>query len=261
MKLFSYTPLIGQLLRTDLEIFKTTIWDKLIDLFIWVVTMVLVTTYLMPSFGLSANYAGFLIASLVASAGLFELYTSVTNLVSDFDGTNITSYYVTLPLPSYAVFIEKMIYYTINTIAIGLPVLPISKLLAWNDFSLSEIQVGKYLLIFLLTNIFYAAATLWVTCRVDGLEQIGSVWMRFVYPLWFLGGFQYSWQVLYDFNPALAYISLINPVLYVMEGTRAATLGQEGSLNFWLCVGMLVLFTGLCGWHALRQLKKQLDYI
>ena len=85
--------------------------------------------------------------------------------------------------------------------------------------------------------------------------------MRFVYPLWFLGGFQYSWQVLYDFSPLFAYVSLLNPVLYVMEGTRAAILGQEGSLNFWLCILMLIFFTLLCGWHALKQLKRQLDYI
>jgi ABC-2 type transport system permease protein len=259
--LATYLPLMGALLRTDLEIFKQTIWGKLIDLFIWIVTMVFVTTYLMPSFGLAQAYTGFLVASLVASAGLFELYTSVTNLVSDFEGTDITSYYLTLPMPSYMVFIEKLLYYSINTAVLGLLVLPICKLLAWSSFDLSHISLVKFALIYIVTNVFYATFTLWVTSNVPGMEEIGSVWMRFVYPLWFLGGFQYSWQVLYAFSPKLAYISLINPMIYVMEGFRAAVLGQEGSLNFWLCLGMLTLFTLLCGWYGLRRLKKRLDYI
>ncbi len=261
MQIRSYFPLMWKLLRTDLEIYKSTIWDKLLDLFIWIVTMVLVTTYLMPAFGLSVAYAGFLIASLVVSAGLFELYASVTNLISDFEGNDITSYYLTLPMPSYMVFIEKMAYYTINTATMGILILPISKLLVWHKLDLSQLSLIKFGLIFMLTNIFYAAFTIWVTSRVSGIEKIGSVWMRFVYPLWFLGGFQYSWKVLYNFSPTLAYLSFINPMIYVMEGARAAILGQEGSLNFWFCAGMLTLFTILCSWHGLRQLKKRLDYI
>lgn len=254
-------PLMWKLLRTDLEIFKQTIWDKLFDLFIWIVTMVLVTTYLMPSFGLTEAYTGFLVASLVVSAGLFELYASVTNLISDFEGNDVTSYYLTLPMPSYLVFIEKMAYYTINTAVMGILVLPISKALAWHMLDLSQLHLGKFLLVFMLSNIFYAAFTLWITSRVKGMEQIGSVWMRFVYPLWFLGGFQYSWQVLYDFNPTLAYVSLINPMIYAMEGARAAVLGQEGSLPYWACIGMLVIFTLLCTWLGLKRLQKRLDYI
>lgn len=257
----SYISLMGKLLQTDLEIFKQTIWDKLIDLFIWIVTMVLVTAYLMPSFGLTTAYTGFLIASLVVSAGLFELYASVTNLISDFDGNNITSYYLTLPMPSWLVFVEKMIFFTINTAAMGILVLPISKLLVWNSFDLSQFNLFKFIAIFMLGNIFYGAFTIWVTSRVPGIEKIGSVWMRFVYPLWFLGGFQYSWQVLYDKNPVLAYASLINPMMYAMEGGRAAILGQEGSLNFWLCASMLAVFTIVCTWYGLKQLKKRLDYI
>lgn len=250
-----------KLLQTDLEIFKYTIKDKLIDLFIWIVTMVLVTAYLMPSFGLTQEYTGFLIASLVVSAGLFEVYSSVTNLVSDFDGPNITSYYLTLPMPSWMVFVEKMAYYTINTAIMGILVLPISKALVGDKFDLSQFHLGKFILIFMLANMFYAAFTVWVTSRVSGIEKIGSVWMRFVYPLWFLGGFQYSWAVLYTTSPTLGYISLINPIMFVMEGARAAILGQEGSLNFWLCAGMLAVFTVLCAWLGLRALKKRLDYV
>jgi ABC-type multidrug transport system permease subunit len=215
----------------------------------------------MPAFGLTTAYAGFLIASLTVSAGLFEVWSSVTNLVSDFDGDNITSYYLTLPMPSWLVFVEKMAYYTINTAIMGILVLPISKLLAWNLFDLSKFDLFKFFLLFMLANVFYAAFTLWITSKVANLTKIGTVWMRFVYPLWFLGGFQFSWEVLHTTSPILAYVSLANPLLYVMEGARASILGQEGSLNFWLCAGMLAFFTCLCSWQGISQLKKRLDFI
>lgn len=254
-------PTLWYLLKTDLMLFKQTIWDKLIDLFIWVVSMVLVTTYLMPAFGLEQSYGAFIIASLVGSAGLFELFASATNLISDFEGNNITSFYLTLPLPSWLVWVEKMIYFTINTTAISILILPTSKLLVWNQFDLSYFNLFQFICIFMLTNIFYSTLTLWMTSRIQNIEKINSIWMRFVYPLWFLGGFQFSYNVLHNFNSTLAWASLLNPIMYVMEGTRAAVLGQEGSLNIWLCVGMLAIFTVLCAWHGLRRLKKRLDYI
>lgn len=260
MAIISYLSTIGYLLQTDFKIFKRTISDKLIDLFIWIITMVLVTAYLMPAFGLEKSYSGFMIASLIGSAGLFEFYASVTNLVSDFEGNNITSFYITLPIPSWLIFIKNIIFYACNTAIISILVLPICKIISWHYLDLSQFNLLKFLLIFLLTNIFYATFTLWTASKVMGIEKIGSVWMRFVYPLWFLGGFQYSLKVLYDFSPALGYASLINPMIYVMEGIRAAVLGQEGSLNFWICAGMLLLFTILTGWRGIARLKKRLDF-
>ncbi|MGE0009858.1 MAG: ABC transporter permease [Candidatus Babeliales bacterium] len=261
MQLLSYVPIFKSLLATDLLLLKQTIKDKLIDLFIWIITMVLVNTYLMPAFGLSQDYSGFLIASLIGSAGLFEVYSSATNFISDFTGLNITSFYLTLPMPSWLVWIEKLVYMTINTTVISILILPISKLLVWNEFSLAEFSLFKFCIVFLLSNIFSAAFALWITTRISGMEQIGSIWMRFVYPIWFLGGFQYSYEVLHQVSPIMAYVSLANPMLYVMEGMRASVLGQEGSLNFWFCCVMIALFTILCTWHGLKRLKTRLDYI
>jgi hypothetical protein len=85
--------------------------------------------------------------------------------------------------------------------------------------------------------------------------------MRFVYPLWVFGGYQYSYAVLANKNPWFAYISLINPQLYIMEGMRAAILGQEGYLNFWLCAGMTFFFSIICGIHAIFKIKRRLDFV
>jgi ABC-type polysaccharide/polyol phosphate export permease len=79
--------------------------------------------------------------------------------------------------------------------------------------------------------------------------------------MWFMGGFQFSWMSLYSAIPVVAYIDLINPVIYVTEATRVALLGQEGYLSFWLCCGTLLLFSVGCAWYALKRMKKRLDFV
>jgi ABC-2 type transport system permease protein len=246
---------------TNLKILLRTVHDKLIDLFIWVVSMVAVNVYLLPKFGIDPRYGAFMIASLAASAGLFEQYSSATQLVSDFEGNRVFAFYLTLPLASWLVPIAYILFYFANTLILSIGVLPLCKILFWNHFSLAHFNIYKYSIMLVLTSLFYATFTLWLAGKVPNLERIGGAWMRFVYPLWFFGGFQYSYRVLEQINPKLAYFSLINPLLYIMEGTRAAVLGQEEYLNFWLCAGMTMFFSFICAIWATFMLKKRLDFV
>lgn len=261
MQLFEYGSTIFYLLKSEFNIFLETIHDKFIDLFIWVIVTTFVTVYLLPAFGMQASYGPFTIASMAASAGLFEQFSSATQLIGDLEGDNITSYYLTLPMPSWMVFGAYMSFYAFNSAMLSIGVLPVVKLLFWHHFDLFQLHILKYGIMFLLTSLFYGAFTLWIVGKVDSLQRIGSVWMRFIYPLWFLGAFQYSYAALKDFNPYLAYASLINPMVYIMEGTRAAILGQQGYLNFWLCAGMTIFFTIICAADGIRMIKRRLDYV
>ena len=261
MTLTSYLPTIYYLLKTEFKIFKQTILDKLFDLCIWIFAMIPIIIYLFPAFGMQVSYGSFMIVSTAASAGLFEQWGSTTKLVSDFEGNNVTSFYLTLPIPSWMVFISYIIFFAFNTAILTIGIIPLCKLAFWNYLDLSNFSIIKYALMFISTNLFYAAFTIWLASIVPNLERIGSVWMRFIYPLWMFGAFQYSYKVLYDLNPTLAHISLINPFTYVMEGTRAAVLGQAGSLNIWACITMIILFSGLFTLHAITRLKKRLDFV
>jgi len=75
------------------------------------------------------------------------------------------------------------------------------------------------------------------------------------------GGYMYSWYAVYHVSPLIGYAHLINPVLYVMEGMRAAVLGQEGYLPFWFSFTALFAFTVVIAWDALRRLRKRLDCV
>ena len=93
------------------------------------------------------------------------------------------------------------------------------------------------------------------------MMQIGNVWMRFIFPLYVFGGFQFTWYTLYNFSPRFAVLNLFNPMLYGIEGMRGAILGQQGYLPFWYCAGALVVLTALFFVVGYRRLKKQLDFI
>ncbi len=250
-----------QLLWTDLKIFSQLINDKIINFIIWVTTAAWVNTYLMTAFGVNEEFAAFMVAGSCATAGFFEIYPSVIHWVSDIEGDQIISYYLTLPIPAWLMLIRMIVFFAISAGTLSIIVLPLCKLMLWNKFDLSAFNIAQFLSIFVTMNVFYGAFTLMVTSYVKNMSSLGNVWMRFVYPVWFLGGFQYAWGTLHKTSPVFAYLGLINPMTYVMEATRGSILGQAGYLPFWSCIGIVMIFTVLCTWVGIVRLKKRLDFI
>jgi len=257
----SYVSVLQNLLYTDYLLFKRIFGTKLIDLSIEVVTVIGVFGYLLPAFGLDSSYGSFMVAGMCATAGMFEVFPSIMNLVADFEGDRIISYYSTLPIPTSLVFIRLFLTYSLSAMLMALWVIPLGKLVLWHQFSLSVIHVPKFLLAVIFMSFLYGALTLWVASFVPAMERISTVWIRFIYPMWFLGGYQFSWYVLHNFFPNLACLNLLNPFTYVMEMIRASILGQEGYINFWLCLVALTLFIIFFMWHGIKRLKTKLDFI
>lgn len=260
MNISFYCYVFWQMLLEELVVFRANFVGKIIDLSIWVSCTAAIFAYIMPAFGL-ANYGSFQLAGLIASAGLFEVFPSIMMFVSDIEGPRSISYYLTLPIPSWLVLFKKLCYYAINCLSLCLCVSPIGKLVLWNEFDLSKISWIPFILMAIVISIFYAALTLWLTSRTMDITKIGNVWMRFIFPMWFLGGFQFSWSVLYKVSPLFAYLNLLNPMTYVMEGMRAVLLGQEGFISVWYCLIALGLLSILCWWHALVRLRRRLDFV
>lgn len=252
-----------QLLRTDLIELRKTFFDQALNLGIWVFCTLVVMGYLTKTqFHITASDFGvFNLAGCIASAGLFEVYPRSFSFIADLEGPQIISYYTTLPVPPVYVFLTKMLYWLINTLLRGLILLPLGKLVLWNSFPLADVHWLKFLIIFLIGNLFYSALTLFVASIIPSMAQMENVWMRYIFPLWFLGGFQFSWYNLHKLSPMLAYVNLLNPVVYVMEGTRSALLGQGNNLPFWFCVIMLIIFSLLCVYIGIKRTKKRLDCV
>jgi ABC-2 type transport system permease protein len=261
ISIFSYVTTFFALMRTQLLIFHSNFWDKLINLYIWTGSTLLISAYLLPHFGISTEYGLFMVPGTIITAGLFELYPRVVNLIHDFEGDRVIFYQLTLPLPAWLYFIHIITVQTISCVITCLCTLPLCKLILWHSFSFSAIAWGKFTLILLLANIFYSTFTLWLTSRINSILMVDNAWMRFLYPLWSIGGFQFSWYALYNTFPLAAYANLCNPLVYITEGMRVALLGQHGFLPFYYCIAALSFFTIASGTYAFKTLKKRLDFV
>ena len=256
-----WTKIFFQMLRADLLIFKKEVVDKIINSMIYTTTFIVISAYLLPSFGVSSSYGLMIAAGLVAGVGIFELFMAVVNFTQDLEGDRMINFYLTLPIPAWIIFAKKAVYSAITAGVISLFVLPVTKLLLWNQFSLISINWFKFALIFVVMNFFWGIMALFLVTTIKHMGQISNVWMRVVFPLYIFGGFQFTWYSMYAISPWFAIVDLGNPFVYGIEGTRAALLGQAGYLNFWLCVGVLAVLCVVIFLIALRRLKTKLDYV
>ena len=135
------------------------------------------------------------------------------------------------------------------------------KLFLWNTMSFTSFSPPKFFLIFVLTTLFTGTFSLFVVSTIQNIHHLGKVGIRYLFPMWFFSGANYSWHTVFKLSPIFAYITLANPLLYAMEGIHAAVLGQAGYLNYWLCVLMLIMFTIVFGFLGIWKLKKRLDFV
>lgn len=258
---FSYLPTLGQLLYADFLAFKPQFKDKLIDYFIWISLTVLVMGYLLTSFGLRADFGLFTAATGIATSCMFEVFPRAMTFLADLVGNKVITYDVTLPIPTWLAIARVGIADGLKNITICLVTLPFGVIFVWDQFKPATVHwLGLVSMIF-VTAFFYGFFGVLLASIVKDMSKIGTMWMRVIFPLWMLGGFQFTWQVLYAKSPALAYLALCNPFLYTMEGMRAAVLGQAGSLPLWTCVGATACFTFACAWLGVRNLMKRLDCV
>ncbi len=257
-----YLQVIKNLLRADFIDFKSAFFHKCIDLSIWIGINLCVTGYLMTAqFGIAADFGVFMLAGCLASAGLVETYPRVFTIVNDFESEQSIFYYLTLPIPPQFIILKTIIFYTLSSSLMALPILPLGKLILWDSFDLGKIAVLPLILIFLLSNLFYAVTAFVCASFIPNVGQMERLWTRIIFPLWFLGGFQFSWYALYSVAPKLGYFALLNPITYIMAGTRTALNGNPEVIPFWVCVVAILLFTMFGYLVAVKRLKRRLDFV
>ncbi len=260
-RLFRFSDILYTLTKTHFYVARQQLLDKIINLYIWAFCSLIVMGYIMQGYGLAQSYGCFQLATVVATVGLFEIYGNSFRFISDIEGDNHLNYLLTLPLTPTVVSWSFIFSYTLIGIILSLGMIPFGKLLFWNNFSFASISWFKFAIILVLANIFFGVFTLAVTVHVGALSKMENVWMRFIFPLWFMGGFQFSWAAVYRFSQPLAYVLLCNPVLYVMEGMRAALLGQADCLPWeWCCVA-LCGFTVIGWWYGKYKMKQLVDCV
>ena len=249
-----------KLLKRDLKIFSNNAIDNYINTMCWVLLSLGVYQFIMPKMGL--NFQGdFLLVSCVISKAFFGVMDNVTNIVADLGENKTISYDMTLPISHTLLFIKIAISNAIYTCLLSLLVLPAGKLLLWNYLHFPHFNLLKFLIIIFTSSVFAGFFSLCIIGITKSIMQIEDIWSGIIHPLFALGGFNFTWKVMLTVSPFLAYLNLFNPVMYMFEGMRSATLDPALSIPFWICVTMLLLFSIPMGYIGVHLLKKRLDAI
>lgn len=256
-----YLTTVCYLIRRDLRVFREEFWGKLIDTSLLLFTTIVIFGYFLPAYGLKADYGPFLLVGVIAGFGFFDVIGKVGLMIADMEGDRTILYTLTLPIPSTLVFVYIAISWGLISFIMSLLMFPLGKALLYTQFDLSKIHLGKLALIFILSNIFFGFFALWLSAVLKKMSNLSHLFVRVINPMYSFGGWWYSWYAIYDLSHGIGYAHFINPLLYVMEGMRAATLGQQGYLPFWFSFFALFVFTAALGWDAIRRLKKKLDCV
>lgn len=257
----NYLAIMRHLVHRDLRVFKGEFWGKFIDTGLLLFTTVMIFGYVLPTYGIGTDYGPFLLVGVIAGFGFFEVMGKVSMMIADLEGDRTILYTLTLPLPSWLVFIYIAVSWALLSSIMGLLMFPLGKLLLFSQFTLAKMSFLKLPLIFILSNLFFGFFALWLVAVLKRMSNLAHLFVRVINPMYSFGGWWYSWMAISTISPIIGYLHLANPLLYVMEGMRAATLGQEGYLPFWISFTALAAFTIVIAWDAIRRLQKRLDCV
>lgn len=249
----------GSILLRDIYVFKRHIIGRIIDACVWSGASLYVAQYVLPLFGINQTFGAFLLLGNMAVWGMFEVGTNMAIVLGDLYGVNSLSYYLSLPLPSSWIFIRLGLMDTYRSIIPTIPLLPLGTLMLGDHMSSYTIHYPKLIITWILAHLLFAFFGLYLSSITPNFDYITTIRQRFLFPMWFLGCYQFSWYMLYDANPTLAYLNLLNPVVYVMEGMRSCITIQTPLLPYWLCFFMMILFIILFGYLGIKSFKKRLD--
>ena len=250
------------MLKRDLISVRKAFKSSMINAFIWMIVTIGIKVYVLPFFGVTQTYGSMVLVGAIAAVANMEIIHRMMffaqNMIQDRAELN---YDLLLPIPSWVVFVERALFFAISGMIISVFILPMGKLLFWNHIDLSSISIVRFVPFFILLNIAFGFFALFLASRMRGMQSIINTWLRIIFPLWFLGGFEFSWYSLKETVPALAYLNLFNHFTYITEGLRSAVFGPANYISFWICVLFLIGFIMLVSWRAVRNLQRYLDTV
>jgi ABC-type polysaccharide/polyol phosphate export permease len=251
---------LWQLLKRSYFVFLTYAKDSIINSLIWTISVTLVYHFIMPQVGLT-DFGTFMLASSTASIGFFGVLTNVIILVGDITGDNALSYELTLPIPHWLVLTKIALANAYQAFLQAILILPIGKIILWNSMPIPYFSPIKFIVILMLISLFAGFFSLFLASILQSMEKIDDLWDTILFPMWYLGGFNFHWHSGYKVFPYLGYLTLCNPLTYAFEGIRGAILDPSLSIPFHYCCFALLGFIILFGYIGISIFKKRLDCI
>lgn len=194
------------------------------------------------------RYIDFITPGLIMMTVITNSYA---NVVSSFYGSkfqgNIAEMLVS-PMPNWIILAGFVSGGVARGLAVGLAVTLVSLLFS----TLSVQHIFITFTIVLLTSVLFSLAGVINTVYAKSFDDITIIPTFVLTPLTYLGGVFYSIAML---PPFWQKVSLLNPVLYMVNGFRYGILGAS-DMPIWISYGVVIGFIGLLGGFSLYLLNK-----
>lgn len=249
------------LVRSELYKFNKSIHQTLLDMFAPAIVNAFVAGFVLPHLGLPERWSGLVtVGELVFFSAGMMFWRFGNKWIMEYEESETVTFELTLPLPTWLVPVRLVAGWFAQSIVTNSLTIFIAKLVLGSRFDWSHISWPKVIGMYLLMNLCFSLFAGAVTFYYLSLWKSWRFWDRFMFPLT-LVSIDFSWMTAYIALKPLAYLMLLLPFTYAYEGMRAAILGQQEFINYWLCCSVLAGATVMLLWFTLRIFKKKLDCV
>jgi ABC-2 type transport system permease protein len=245
------------LLRRDMRVARRELPFFLLRTTMQPLMFVIVFGYLLPKMGfMGRGYTTALLPGVLAISLTFSSIQSVAlPMVQDFGWTKEIEDRLLAPVPIWMVAAEKIVSGVLQGIVSALFVLPVARLIMGPIPNLSFGHFGTVLFITVLGAAAFSSLGLFLGTAIQP-QQIGLMFGVILAPMIFFGCAYYPWQGL-SAVPVMKYAVLINPLVYVAEGMRAALTPAAPHMPLGVVILALILVTGLFWTLGMRSFMKR----
>ena len=263
-----YGRAFGGLFLRDLFVLRRELFPFVIRVCMNPLLFLFVFTVIMPHMGAGAasmtptaaiagtNFGTVLLPGLMAVAIMFSGIAAVAlPLAQEFGITREIDDRVMCPLPVAAVAFEKIVFSAMQSMIAAAIVFPMAYYIPAKPVVAHVASWPFLLLVMVLASLTSGALGLVIGTAVKP-QQIGLIFGVVVMPITFLGCVYYPWAALGHMR-WLQIGVLVNPIVYMSEGLRAALTSGTGHMPEALVVAMLCFFLVLLGWLGTRGFLKR----
>ncbi len=267
----SYGRAFGGLLLRDFYVLRREIVPFIVRVAMQPLAFLFVFTYVMPHMtggaaratpaasmaGMGAGGFGtVLLPGLMAVGIMFSAIAAVAlPLATDFSITREIDDRVMSPMPIEGVALEKIVFSALQSLVAAGVVFPLAYYMPSTPVQ-AHVTSWWFLAAVLVLSSFVSGALGLVIGTAVQPKQIGLIFGVVVIPITFLGCVYYPWAALGAIR-WLQYGVLINPIVYISEGLRAALTPSLGHMPELLILGMLVFFCVLLTWLGMRGFRRR----
>lgn len=250
------------LLLRDVHVLRKTLRVFLLRTVMQPLLTVFVFTYVFPKIGQGIGgargagaFSTLFVPGAIATASIFQGIQAVAlPLVNEFGYTREIDDRVLAPLPVWAVAAGKILAGAVQALLAGLCVFPLATFIPATPVHL-DIRWPLLLTIGPLACVAASALGLAIGTRAD-TRQVPLIFSVIVIPMTFLGATYYPWARLTPI-PWLKTVVLVNPLVFMSEGLRAAITPSIPHMSLPVIYAALVGFTALLSWLGIGGFIKR----